>query len=198
MDPALGLGIGHALDPVHAALELQAAEHPVAGDRGDDLLVAAHLAFRDAVDLDLPAPPLGVALVHAEQIAGEQRRLVPAGAGAHLQDDRGVLVLVAGRQQQGHVALEIGQAGVQPPQLLGGEGGHVGVVRAGHLRQLGGFSPGAAQPLHRVGDRLQLGVFLAQSGDLGAFGGRAHARFHLVEAVEHGIEFGLGQTHEGG
>ena len=76
-------------------------------DRGDDLLVAAHLAFATRSP---PRPSsravCGVALVHAEEVAGEQRRLVAAGAGAHLEDRRGVLVGVARRQQQGQLALQ--------------------------------------------------------------------------------------------
>ena len=37
--------------------------------------------------LELPAAPLGVALVHAEEVGREQRRLVAARAGADLDDD---------------------------------------------------------------------------------------------------------------
>ena len=37
----LRLGLGHALHAMHAALEFQLREHPVAGDREDDFLVAA-------------------------------------------------------------------------------------------------------------------------------------------------------------
>jgi hypothetical protein len=55
VDPALGLGVGHALHAVDAAFELEPPEHPVAVDGGDDLLVAADLAFGDAVDLHAPA-----------------------------------------------------------------------------------------------------------------------------------------------
>ena len=39
-------------------------------------------------DLGLPALGLGVVLVHLEQVAGEQRRLVAAGAGADFHDAR--------------------------------------------------------------------------------------------------------------
>ena len=98
VDAAAGLGVRHPLDPVDAAFEFQPAEHPVAVDGGDDLLVAAGVALGEGVDLHPPALQGGIALIHAEQVAGEQGRLVAAGAGADLQDGRGVLVAVLGGQ----------------------------------------------------------------------------------------------------
>ena len=64
----------------------------------------------------------------------------------------------------------------------------------GHDLQLGQLLARLRQGLDRVGHRLQLGVLLGQAHDLGAVGGRAHARLHLVEAVEHLVEPGLGQS----
>ena len=52
-------------------------------------------------DLGLPALALGVARVHAEEVADEERRLLAAGAGADF-DDR-VLVGRAGRGEQQHL-----------------------------------------------------------------------------------------------
>jgi hypothetical protein len=42
----------------------------------------------------------GVALVHAEQVAGEQRRLVAAGAGADFEDGVALVHRVLGQQLQ--------------------------------------------------------------------------------------------------
>jgi hypothetical protein len=50
---------------------------------------------------------LGKAAVHAEQVAGEQRRFVAAGAGTDLQEHVGSVVGVP-RQQQGLQALLFG------------------------------------------------------------------------------------------
>ena len=99
VDAAAGLGRRHALHAVHAGFEFQMREDALARDGGDDFLVAADLALAGREHLDLPAVRGGIALVHAEQVAGEQRRLVAAGAGADFED--GVL-LVGGilRQQQ--------------------------------------------------------------------------------------------------
>ena len=59
----------------------------------------------------LPAMPLGVADVHAEQLGREERRLLAAGAGADLDDDVAVVVGVA-RQQLDAAARP---AGAPPP-----------------------------------------------------------------------------------
>jgi len=195
VDAPLRLGLRHALNAVDAALELQPAEHALAGDRGDDFLVAAHLAFGDAIDLYAPAVVLGVALVHAEEIAREQRRLVAASAGAHFQDGRGVLVLVARGQQQGDLALQVRQLLLQPLQFVARQLRHLRIVGGRHGLQIGAFGSRLRQRLHEVGHRLQLGVFLGEAHDLGAVAGRAHARFHLAEAVENLVETGLGESH---
>ena len=99
MDAPLGLGRRHALHAMDAALELQPREHAPARDLGDDLLVAAGRPLARRQDLDLPAPALGIFGVHAEKIAGEQRRLVAARAGAHLED-RAALVGCVLRQKR--------------------------------------------------------------------------------------------------
>src|SRR3712207_8361266 len=51
------------------------------------VLVAAEVAGLGVEDLGLPALPLGVAQVHPQQVAGEQRRLLAALAGLDLEDD---------------------------------------------------------------------------------------------------------------
>ena len=53
---------------------------------GDRLLVAADAGLGEFQDSKRQPCSRGVALIHAEQIGGEQRRLVAAGAGADLQD----------------------------------------------------------------------------------------------------------------
>ncbi|MND86557.1 hypothetical protein D3C80_785280 [compost metagenome] len=192
VDAPLGLGRRNPLDAVNAAFELQPPEHALAGDGGDDFLVAAGFALGGAVDLDPPAARGGVARIHAEQVAGEDGRLVPAGAGAHFQHGRGVFVSIARGQQQGDLAFQLGQTRVQGLQFVGGHGGHFRV--RGHGLQVLDLGASASQGLHRVGHGLHLGVLLRQTHDLGAVRRRAHAGLHLMEAVEHLIEPGLGQS----
>ena len=98
--PALRLGDRHPLHAVHAALELQQGVRRLARlgralglHRDGDRLVAAEVGLGGVEDLGLPAAPLGVPGVHAQQVAGEQRRLLAALARLHLEDR----VLVVGR-----------------------------------------------------------------------------------------------------
>src|SRR5207244_10553592 len=70
VDAPLRLGLGDALDAVPAALEAEVAVGAVALDVDDDLLEAAALRRGEIVDVEPPAVALGVALVHIEQVAG--------------------------------------------------------------------------------------------------------------------------------
>ena len=71
----------------------------------------------------------GIALVHAEQVAGEQRRLVAAGAGADFED--GVLLVggVLGQQQDLDVLLQRLDALLELRQLGLGQRPHLGIGR---------------------------------------------------------------------
>ena len=108
VDAALGLGRRHALHAVAAGFELELAVDAVALDRGTPLPCSrrGRLRSRDIISVRQPLA-LGVAQVHARQVAGEQRRFVAAGAGADLEEDVALVVGVA-RQQRGL------QLGVQP------------------------------------------------------------------------------------
>src|SRR5690606_16586754 len=75
-----------ALDAVNARFKFQLREDASTGNRSNDLLIAAGIAFAGRDDLDLPALLGGIAIIHAEEIAGKDRRLVPASAGADFED----------------------------------------------------------------------------------------------------------------
>ena len=94
------LGLGHALHAVHARFEFEPREHVAAGDRRARLLEAADPGLRQVEQLEAPAVQRGVALVHAEELGGEQRRLLAAGAGAHFEDRVALVVVVLGQQRQ--------------------------------------------------------------------------------------------------
>ena len=100
----------HALDAVHAGLELEPRVGSVAADLGDDLLEPAGPALRGREHLHLPSPPFRVAGVHPVQVGGEQRRLVAAGAGAHLDDHVAVVVRIARHE------LDARASGRAPPR----------------------------------------------------------------------------------
>ena len=146
VDAALRLGDGHPLHAVHAALVLQPGPHALValGLHGDrDVLVAAEVGVLGVDDLGLPADALGVAQVHPQQVAGEQRGLLAALARLDLQDDVLVVVGVARDQQVLEPLLQprdallelgrlLGERRVLGGQLLGG-----GQVVAGRLAARG-------------------------------------------------------------
>jgi len=95
---------------VHAALVLQPGPGAVAAlalhrDRG--VLDPAEPGDGGVQDLGLPAAPLGVALVHPQQVPGEQRGFLAALARLDLQDDVASVIGVPGHQQLLQLALEL-------------------------------------------------------------------------------------------
>ena len=92
-------GRRHALHAMDAAFVLQAAVDAASLDGGDDFLEPADAGVAARHHVDAPALALGVLPVHPEQLAGEERGFVAAGAGADLEDD---VLLVVGilRDQQ--------------------------------------------------------------------------------------------------
>ena len=182
VDAPAAFGHRHALDAVDAAFELQPGEHAGAVDRGDRLLVAAELRRARRDQLEPPALRLGIALVHAQQVAGEQSRLVAAGAGADLEHRRAVVGGVARQQLDRQRALGVGQL---VADLLGfgrrhflelGLGGRVGDHAVQHV-ELG------AQPAHfarRRGDRLDRRIILGQAHEF--VGRQVAARHRLLQA----------------
>ena len=127
VDAPLRLGLRHALHAMHAGFELQPGEHPLAGDLGDDFLVAAgrRLACRD--DGDLPAMGVGIALIHAEEIGREQRGLLAAGSGTDLEDGALLVGQVLGQQLHLKLTFELLDLGIERSDLLLGERRHVGL-----------------------------------------------------------------------
>ena len=107
----------------------QLGEGAAAADFGDDFLVAAHRAFARGHDLDLPTLLGSVTLVHAEQIAGKQRCLIAAGAGADLENDVAVVHRILGDQCDSQFLFERGAARLKLRPLLSGNRAHFRVSR---------------------------------------------------------------------
>ena len=105
MDASLGLGLGHALHAVRAALELEDAVGAVALDRHREVAAVVGLD-----QLGLVAEALGVAGEHAVEISREQAGLVAAGAGAQLDDHVLVVVGVAVDHRHADLLFELGRS----------------------------------------------------------------------------------------
>src|SRR3989454_6363180 len=165
-----------------AGLELEPGVGPLADDLRDHFLVAAELggALRD--DLGLPALPLGVARVHAEQVGGEERRLVAAGAGADLEEDIALVVRVPGQQRLLQIGLEPLHAAARRLELIVGERPHGGV--GGHF--LGGLSVALrlTEPLVERDDAGQLGMLAREPPELLQVARRAFRGKQAVEVLQ--------------
>ena len=143
-------------------------------------------------DLDPPALALGITRIHAEQVAGEDRRLVAAGAGTDFQEHVAPVVGVLGQQH----AL---QAVFQPEQGLLGLGhfllGHLAHFRIAVLEQrLGALEVvlGLAELAVGGDDRLDFGVLLgigAETVLVADHLGIAEQRGELLETVVEDVEF---------
>ena len=79
---------------------------PRPGNLGDDFLVAARLALAFGDDLDLPAIERRIALIHAEQVTGEKRRLIAAGPGADFEYSAFLVGCVLGQQRDQQVPFQ--------------------------------------------------------------------------------------------
>ena len=133
-----GLGRGHALHAVDAALVAQLGVDAVALDHGDDFLDAALAGPGHGDDVDLPALPLREARVHAEDLGREERGLVAARPRADLEQDVLLVVRVLGDEQQRDLGVQRVAPRLQRAHLLVGHLPHLGVrLRAGHLLDLG-------------------------------------------------------------
>ena len=105
MDAAAGLGGGDALDAVDSTLIAEVAVDILPLHGSDDFLVAAERGRAGVDRLDLPPLRFRVAGVHAKEVGGEEGRLIPAGAGADLED--GVAAIVWIRREDGRLEIHL-------------------------------------------------------------------------------------------
>ena len=106
VDAPRRFGGRHALDAMHARLVFQFRVSAFAFDLEDDFLVAADADGALGQDLALPILAVGVARVHAEQVGGEERGLVPARARADFHEDVFIVARVLGDEQGFDLGLE--------------------------------------------------------------------------------------------
>ena len=189
VDAPLGLGLGHALDAVHAGLELHDRVHMIALHLELDLLEAAGLRRRGVHGLGLPALGRGEALVHLVEVAGKNGGLVAAGRRADLHDD----VLLVGRvgrdEHELDVLLQLGQLGLDGGDLLLGELLHVGVGE--HLLSRLQVVHGGDVLGRLLGERTLGGVFLGEPVVLLLIGEHcriAHLGLQLVISLDDLLE----------
>ena len=121
-------------------------------------MYAAQVAFGQRHDFGLPALKLAIALIHAQQIGREQRRLVAAGAGADFHDGRGIVGRVPRQKRDAQLVIELFQPLLQLGALLLRHvadfafGGGIGDQRFG----IGNLDLGLAIGAHGLDHRRQV------------------------------------------
>ena len=156
VDASLRLGLGHALHAVPPRLELELRVRALARDPRDHLAVATEFRGRRRHDLDLPALALGVARVHAEQVAREECALVAARARANLEEHVAHVVRVLREQRGLQLERERVHALLRCGALLVGKRLHRGVRR--HLVGRGEIGLRLPPRVEALDDRRHLGV----------------------------------------
>ena len=155
---------------MHAGFEFQFAVDILALNPGDDFFIAAVFAFVLGQNLHTPAATLGIARIHAEQVAGENRRFVTAGAGADFKEYVAPVVRVLGQQHALQVAFQFDQLVLGLSHFFNGHFAH---VRVAVLEQrLGAFevSLNLEQLFIGAHDRLNFRVLLGIGAELGLIG----------------------------
>ena len=129
----MSFGLRYALHAVAAAFVLQLAIDAVALESQRDLFEAAEFGGAGVHHFDLPAALLGMAAVHLVQIAGEQRCLVAARAGADFHDaPRAVGVFARDGQFQQVIPQHLAFL-AQAVDFRGRHLAHLGVVGVEHV-----------------------------------------------------------------
>ena len=129
VDAPLRLRHRHALHAVPAALEAERTVGPVAHDRKEDFLVAVERSLGGAHHVHLPALRLAVTRVHAEEVTCEQRRLVAARSGAHLEDGAAALQRIRRQQARQHGPLRVRDLALQTLDFALRLLGEVGILQ---------------------------------------------------------------------
>src|SRR6266566_849810 len=103
MDASIGFSDRNSLDAMSAPFVFQTAISALALHDKGDILDTALGGFVDIQDFDLPASIVGVAAVHAEELACEKRCFVTAGS--CLYRDNSVFLIHTIFGQQGNLYL---------------------------------------------------------------------------------------------
>jgi hypothetical protein len=155
---------------VHSGLVLERAVDAVAGDGHARVLDPSGGVLGAVEQRHLPPAPLRVAQVHAQDLGGEEARLVAAGAGANLEDHVAVVVLVPGEQQDFELLLQPGELLAQGRQLLLSHLAHVGILVHEQRLVVAHLVADPLELAEGLDQRLELVALLGHLGEAGAVG----------------------------
>ena len=187
VDAALAFRGGHALHPMASGLESQPAIGAVTDHPQHQLLVATQLGRGFADGLDPPALALGIAGVHACQVASKQGRFIAPGASPDFKKRVAPVIGIARHQQGLQFGFQRGQIGFSRSDFVFRQSGHLGVVVSGQGTRIGqvGFTLQIAQI--RLHHRIGLGMFPGQLT-------KAIAVVHGIGCAEECIQFMQAQS----
>ena len=170
--------------------EFEPGEHALAGDIGDDLLIAAGRRLARREDADLPPHAVGVALIHAEQVAREQRGLLSARSRAHFEDRAFLVGGVLGQKLHLELALELLDLGIERAKLRFGERSHVGIGRrvVDHLIEIVALLLRPTQRGDGGDDRIELGELARKPHVALLIGAGGESALHRLPACDEFIE----------
>ena len=167
VDAALRLGLGDALHAVHARLVFERAVDVLPRHLHHHLLVAAGGALRGRGDFVLPPLRLDVLGVHAQQVAGEEGRLVAARAAANLHDGVLGILRVLGDEQQLDFLLHAGDGGFELRDFAAGHLAHLLVLVVDQdILRFGQVGQRRAVAFRGLDDGLELLVLLVELDEL--------------------------------
>src|SRR5436190_4992026 len=159
MYAARALRVGYPLDAMHPGFELELGESSASSNLRNDFLVAAHCAFAGRDYLDLPVLFRSIPLIHAEQIACEERCLVATGTGTNFDDDVALVHGIFRHERKLYIVLQ-GSPLLLELRFLGGHHGtHLGIglrVRDERI-EIFDLADNGAVALHSCDDGGELG-----------------------------------------
>ena len=172
MDAALGLGHGYALHAMHPALELQAGVRRFPGlgnaaclDGHRDIAIAPEIGLLRLEHLCTPSALVGVAEIHAQQVASKECGLLATLTRLDLEDDVLAVQWIARDQKFAQALADLLPAHLESFGLLRERRIDVGkLTGSGHVITQGGPRP------VRLDSGTQLSVATRQTTCLGRVG----------------------------
>jgi hypothetical protein len=149
------------------------------------------VAFGAVHHLGAPALKAAIALVHLQQVGGEQRRLVAAGTGADFHNGRGIVGSIARQERYAQVVIQLFQRLLQFGAFFFRQ--RLDLVFSGGIGEQG---IGVADPhlclaigARRLDHRRQFGMLAGELDEGLAGGARRHLAFNGMKAVQQAVQF---------
>jgi hypothetical protein len=187
MNPAVGFGRRHPLNPVDATFVFEPRVRPASADLEDDFFETADAGVVSVDDLGRPMMSFGIAGVHPEKVRREEGGLVAAGATPNLDDDVAFVIRVARHEQlaklgQKRIGTRLELGNLLPSQLVH----RLVLVELQQVARVGQLALQLLVRLISFDDLVEVGAFarqLLQALWIGKDVGQRHLLRQLVVAL---------------